>query len=37
MQKHIDNILFGLTFGIGFAVSKAVLEFIVSLLSHGAR
>ncbi len=32
MQKAIDNFLFGLCFGMGFAVSAAVLNFIVSLL-----
>ena len=35
MQKAIENILFGLEFGIGFAIAGAVLKFIVSILSHG--
>lgn len=36
MQKAVENFLFGLTFGMGFLVAQAVLNFVVSLLS-GAR
>ena len=34
MAKFIENILFGLGFGIGFLVAKAVLDFAASLISH---
>jgi len=34
MQKAIDNFLFGLFFGIGFAISNNVLTFIGTFL-HG--
>lgn len=36
MQKAVENFLFGLFFGMGFAVANAVLHFIVGLLS-GAK
>lgn len=35
MQKAISDFLFGLFFGIGFAVAGAVLAFIVSILQGG--
>lgn len=35
MQKAIQDFLFGLFFGMGFAVASAVLAFIVSILSKG--
>ncbi len=34
MQKALDNFLFGLCFGMGFLVAKAVLDFIVSILAR---
>lgn len=34
MQKAIENILFGLFFGIGFSIAKAILDFIVMILSR---
>jgi hypothetical protein len=34
MQKALENFLFGLCFGMGFVVSQAVLNFIVSLLQQ---
>ena len=34
MTKFIDNVLFGLAFGIGFVVANNVLNFIASML-HG--
>lgn len=34
MYKFIDNILFGLAFGIGFIIATNVLNFIASML-HG--
>ena len=37
MQKHLDNFLFGLFFGMGFAIANAVLAFIVALLSKGVH
>lgn len=37
MQKAIENFLFGLFFGMGFAVANAVLAFIVSILSSGVH
>lgn len=37
MQKAISDFLFGLFFGIGFAVANAVLAFIVSILSKGVK
>lgn len=33
MQKALSDFLFGLCFGMGFAVAGAVLAFIVSILS----
>jgi hypothetical protein len=35
MQQALDRFLFGLCFGMGFAVAGAVLAFIVSILSKG--
>jgi hypothetical protein len=36
MQKAIENFLFGLFFGCGFFIAKAVLDLIVMILSrHG--
>lgn len=35
MHEAIDRFLFGLCFGMGFAVSGALLAFIVSILSKG--
>lgn len=35
MQKAIENFLFGLFFGMGFAVANAVLAFVVAILSKG--
>jgi hypothetical protein len=32
MQKHIDNFLFGLFFGIGFAIASNVLNFLGSFM-----
>ena len=37
MQKAVSDFLFGLCFGMGFAVAGAVLAAIVSLLSHGVH
>jgi len=34
MQKFVSDFLFGLAFGCGLCVAYAVLQFIVSLLSH---
>jgi hypothetical protein len=34
MQKAVDNILFGLCFGMGFFVAEAVLRFIGSLIAR---
>jgi hypothetical protein len=34
MLKFIDWFLWGLFMGMGWAVSNAVLAFIVSILSH---
>lgn len=36
VQKALTDFLFGLCFGMGFAVAGAVLRFIVSLLAGGA-
>jgi hypothetical protein len=33
MQKAIENFLFGLFFGLGFAIAQAVLTFVVNILS----
>ena len=36
MQKTVSDFLFGLCFGMGFLVAKALLDFIVSILArHG--
>ncbi len=35
MAKAVENFLFGLCFGMGFAVSQALLKFIVSILEGG--
>jgi hypothetical protein len=35
MVQAIDRFLFGLCFGMGFAVSQALLAFIVQILSGG--
>ncbi len=37
MQKAVADFLFGLFFGMGFAVANAVLAFIVSILSKGVH
>ena len=37
MATAIDRFLFGLCFGMGFAVANAVLAFIVSILSKGVH
>ena len=37
MAKAIENILFGLFFGIGFAIAAAVLKFIIVILSGGVH
>ena len=34
MQKAVDNFLFGLCFGMGFAIAQAVLAFIAGLIAH---
>lgn len=34
MQKALVDFLFGLCFGMGFCVAKAVLDFIVMILSR---
>jgi hypothetical protein len=34
MHKAIDDFLFGICFGMGFAVANALLAFIVHLLAH---
>lgn len=36
MNKAIENFLFGLCFGMGFAIAQAVLKLIGSLIA-GAR
>ncbi len=36
-MKAVDNFLFGLFFGMGFAVANAVLAFIVTILSKGVH
>lgn len=33
MQKAVENFMFGLCFGMGFAVAGAVLRFVVGILS----
>lgn len=35
MYKAVSDFLFGLFFGMGFAVASAVLAFIVQILSKG--
>ena len=35
MQKAVENFLFGLTFGMGFAIASTVLQLIASLISRG--
>lgn len=35
MYKFIDNVLFGLAFGIGFVIASNVLNFIASMLQGG--
>jgi hypothetical protein len=37
MAQAIDRFLFGLCFGMGFAVANAVLAFIVTLLQGGVK
>jgi hypothetical protein len=37
MAKAIADFLFGLCFGMGFAVANAVLAFIVTLLQGGVH
>lgn len=34
MNKAIENFLFGLFFGIGFAIASALLKLIGSLISR---
>lgn len=34
MQKAIENFLFGLFFGMGFALAAALLHFIGTLISR---
>jgi len=34
MPKFVENVLFGLAFGIGFMVAYAVCQLIVMLFSH---
>ena len=34
MARFVENVLFGLAFGIGFALAQAVIAFLVSLLSR---
>lgn len=36
MQKAIDNFLFGLFFGMGFAIANNVLNFLAQFL-HGSH
>lgn len=33
MQKAVENFLFGLCFGMGFALAAAVLHFIGAIIS----
>lgn len=37
MQKALTDFLFGLCFGMGFAVANAVLAFIVAILGSGVH
>ena len=37
MHKALDNFLFGLAFGCGFFIAKAVLDLISGLLARGAH
>jgi hypothetical protein len=37
MAKAISDFLFGLFFGMGFAIANAVLAFIVMILSKGVH
>ena len=37
MAQAVDRFLFGLCFGMGFAVANAVLAFIVGILGHGVH
>lgn len=37
MAKAIQDFLFGLFFGMGFAVAEAVLRLIVAILSGGVH
>lgn len=37
MIKALNDFLFGLFFGMGFAIASAVLAFIASLISRGAQ
>ena len=37
MQKAIQDFLFGLCFGMGFACASALLAFIVSILQAGVH
>ena len=37
MMLAIDRFLFGLFFGMGFAIANAVLAFIVAILSKGVH
>lgn len=33
MAKAVENFLFGLTFGMGFAIAQAVLHLLASLFA----
>jgi len=37
MVKFIENIIFGLAFGIGFTIASNVLAFIASMLQGGGH
>lgn len=37
MHKALDNILFGLTFGLGLIVAVAVAKFIAAMFSGGSH
>ena len=37
MSKFIENVLFGLAFGLGFLIAYGVLWLIISVLSGGVK
>lgn len=37
MAKAVENFLFGLCFGMGFAIAQTVLHLIGALLSSGGK